>query len=552
MSAARLITASVLAAVMLVSIGWIGGYAWYYRSDGYRSACEAFVAGCLGLPTEIERVVPRSWQTQEFERIRVWLPQRRDLAVFCERALVRDTPMPAHPRGYELQLRGGRGEISARTWLREDYRFVLERGLRPGFAPDGPRRVLFSAMDVAFERDAYRLQLDDAAGVISFENPHSGRATAECRRFNGHDSPQPVRLIAGFSPRAEGIRLDAVELQIPRLPLRILGLKELCGMELSNGTFDGRLEYREDDSGRGVTLSGACLDVALAEVSAPFVQPPWRGVCSELEVHELTVRNRLPQQLRLRGVIREVAIGDILAPLGLAAVGGTIDLRVRSLHVSQRGIERLAAGGECRRLSLAAISDALGWGRMSGDALVRLDDLTIEGNRLAALDATIRVEDHNPPNWVEGALLREVVRRTLGLTLPPLLPERIEYTQAGIRLEVRDEMLAIYGTHGERGKAILTVRLAGAELALIREIEQSFPLAPWLDEMRARAANMLSARWEQLRAATMPAAPVNAEPGANPDAEPTPTSPAGAASTPTQAKPDTAPAGSASRSGGGG
>ena len=62
---------------------------------------------------------------------------------------------------------------------------------------------------------------------------------------------------------------------------------------------------------------------------------------------------------------------------------------------------------------------------------------------------------------------------------------------SAVKLEVRDEVLYIFGTHGPRETTILTARLFDRDLPLVFEPRRSFDLRPWLDDLRARAAAQL-------------------------------------------------------------
>jgi hypothetical protein len=437
-------------------------------------------------------VVPRSRSQREFRDVVVWLPERRGPALSCEQALVVRTPLPDDPKAYQIELSGGSCEISTRTWLRQDYRSVIDKGLKPGFAPDGPQRVTFSDMTVSFERDRFRAQLREAHGLVVFENPQRGRASITCWEFNGHRSTEPVRLLAQFSPQDSGICIDRLDLITPELPIRVAGLRELAGVPVRSGRFNGRLVYEERDDGRRLVVSGKCLDLELPECTEGLTPLPWRGRCPEIELQELRVENRRPTRLRFRGVLSDLALGDVLATWGLEGVRGTFSLDVGAADLSPRGIEQFVAMGKGAGISLEALTRALGWGAMSGRLNITISDLTIENNRLKSLDAALVVADvADPPNWIEGRLLREIISRTLKVDLPPILPERIEYTKLGLRLEVRDEVLWVFGTHGEREKTILTVRLFGRDTPLLFEPPRSFDLRAQFDKLRALAATRL-------------------------------------------------------------
>lgn len=500
----RLILLGAVATAMLGSLGGIGGYSWYLRSDGYREGCAATLSASLALPSNIGAVVPRSRRQREFRDVVVWLPERRGRALYCDQALLIRTPREGDPEAYELRLSGGSCEISTRTWLRQDYRGVLERGLRPGFTPEGPKRVTFTEMDVSFDRDRFRAELCDAAGTIEFDSPQLGRAAIICREFNDYRCDEPVLVKARFSPQNSGIRIDQLELVTPELPVRVARLRELAGVAVDSGRFSGRLAYQEHDLGRRLILSGKCFDLELPECTGGLMPVPWRGRCPQIELRELRVENRRPTRLRFCGLLSDVSLGDILATWGLEGVRGKLTLQVGDADLSPRGIERLVASGEGVDISLESLSKALGWGTMTGCLDITISDLTIVDNRLKSFEAALVVADaDDPPNYVEGRLLREVIGRSFDLELPPVLPERIEYTKLGLRLEVRDEILYIFGTHGQHEKTILTVRLFESDMPLIFEPQRSFDLQIWLDDLRARA----TARLEQRLRLTTPEDP---------------------------------------------
>lgn len=495
----RAVAIATLAILGLGSLAITAGYAWYLRSARYRDSCAARLSASLGLPAEIGRVVPRSQRTREFDDVRIWLPQRRGEAAFCTSALLTRTPCPEDPEAYELDLRGGHCEISTRTWLREDYRTVIESGLRPGFDPDGPRRVVFSGMDLTFERNRFRATLRGAGGVVSFDQPDLGRATVTCDELNGHVSAAPVILSAEFSPRPQGIRLDQVELTVPRLPIAIVGLSDLAAVNLRSGTFSGRLAYRETDSRREMTVSGNAFNVNLAECTENLFVQPWRGLAPEVELEELTLVNERPERLRFRSVFTDAVLGDVLAPWGMGDVGGKLVLRVHAADLSPAGIEHFVASGRCEGLSLERVSQSLGWGRMSGRARVVIDDLTINQNHLAALDAQLIVEPNDgQPKWIERELVSAVLRRSVGIELPAFLPERFEYTRLGVRLEIRDEVLYVFGTHGPRDRAILSIGAGGQDMPVLFEPENSFDLRSQMDKTRARLAAYITKRLQML------------------------------------------------------
>ena len=493
----RYIVLALVGVAVLGSLAMTGGSAYYLRSESYRRFCEENLSRALELPADIGRVVPRSFTAREYQSVVVWLPDRRDRALSCERAVVSNTPTDADPDAYEIDLRGGWAEISTRTWLREDYRTLIQSGLRTGFSAGGLQKVTFGGMNLTFVRERFRATLRGASGVLWFEGAQRGRVNIACHEFNGESLIRPVFLQAEFSPYAGGVNVDRVELKVPRLPLAIVGLDELIGAEVRAGSFEGSLTYEETGAGGStLTVAGRCFELDLSEWTRSFAARPWRGRASEIALHELRVENRRPARLRFGGVLREVRLGDLLASAGLEGVSGTIALRVRDADISENGIVRFVASGDCTDLSLESLTTAIGWGRMSGNLRLVIDDLTIVDNRLASLSAEIRVDDAlDSPNWIEGALLRELLARMFKVHLPPILPERIEYTRLGIKLDVRDEVLHLFGTHGPRQETIVTLRIFEQDWP-IGEPQGRIDLAPWLDQLRAQFAEEVQRRLE--------------------------------------------------------
>lgn len=507
MSPARQLAAAALITVMIGSLAVTGGTAWYLRSGVYRRAAAELLSANLALPAEIGAVVPRSWRTREYRDITVWLPQRRDEALTCRRALVRLTPAPGRPDAYEIELFGGTAEISTRTWLSQDYRGVIESGLRPGFAPGGPERLRFERMAVRFERDGFELRLEDAAGMVEFPSDTQGLARATARRLNGYSCPQPVLLTGEFSPREQGIQIDDLTLVVPELPLAVLSLRRLVGADVRRGHFGGRLRYREHPRGAELLVSGRCRDVELEECTAGWLPTPWQGRCVEAELQELRIAGDGPQSVRFRGRLEDLRLENILATWSLHAGEAKAELEVGAAEVSRGGVDRFVSSGRCTRVSLEALTDSLGMGgRMTGTLGITIHDLTIESNRLKSLDATLTVDDaEDAPNWIDGALLRALAEKALHVRLPNILPSRIEYTQLGLRLEVRDEVLHVYGTHGPGERTILTVRVAGQDFPLLFEPRQPIDLSELADWLRTRAAERLRQRLVYPRSSSAPA-----------------------------------------------
>lgn len=481
----RVLAVVSLTLLLLGTVAYSAGSAWYVRSDAYRRGCEAVLSSRLELPADIGRVVPRSRRARSFEDVSIWLPQRRDRAVHCDRATLILAPTPEEPDGYELELQGGMAEISTRTWLRDDYRGVVDAGLRGGLAPGGPRRLVFTDMQIDFARDPFRAALHEASGSLVFIGAERGSATLLCREFNGYFPSDPVLLTAQFSQAETGIRIDSLSLQIPAMPMLALGPSRLLGPAVSGGWFDGRLEYSETDAGRLAVLRGVLRDADLHELSAgaaPFIV---RGTCPELELIEFRMLNNEPQSLRFRGALADLQLGDFLALIGGERVDGRLDFSVGRALVDVDGVDEIAAAGSGSGIDLEALSAVFGQGLIGGVLEIEISDLLVRDNRLIALDAVVRVRgDDEHPAFVERRLLNTLAQRFLKFTLPGFLPARVPYQELGVRVEVRDEVLRLMGTHGPDGNTILTVSLFGADMGLIRAPLPEIDLRPQFDTWR--------------------------------------------------------------------
>ncbi|RMF82764.1 MAG: hypothetical protein D6744_05745, partial [Planctomycetota bacterium] len=349
-------------------------------------------------------------------------------------------------------------------------------------------------MNVTLERDGLRLELRQAGGRVDFPSADRGTATIVCRNLNGYACDEPLMLHAVFVPDNGGVRIEQVLLETPRIPLAITHLEQVLGAEVKSGAFEGALTYSETSTGRReLSLVGRCADLRLDEFSRGMFGRPWTGRCPSIELQELRVVDDRPTVLRFRGAVEAVGLGSVLEAFGLTGADGVADLNIGVAEIVPGRIRQFVASGRCTEVSLEKVTDALGWGRMSGTLAVRIDDLHIEDDQLVGLDMTLRVEDADPdrPNWIETRLLREVARRVLHFELPQIPYERIEYTRLGLRVEVRNEELFVFGTHGPRNETILTARFFGGDWPIIREPKRSFDLKPVLDELR----NRLRAEW---------------------------------------------------------
>jgi hypothetical protein len=74
----------------------------------------------------------------------------------------------------------------------------------------------------------------------------------------------------------------------------------------------------------------------------------------------------------------------------------------------------------------------------------------------------------------------------IGFDVARILPERIEYAKLGVKLVIEGETLRVYGTHGRKGRTILTVRVLGREIPVIGEFNHTFEVGPLVTLIRER------------------------------------------------------------------
>ncbi len=489
MHAARWISFSTLAFTMYAALATCVGFAWFWRSDAYVAQCTRVLETALGLPAQIGGASPRSLKAHLFHDVVVWTAERSAIAMQCEEALVRYTTGTA----YELELRGGRCEISPRTWLRPDYRGLLEQSLRPGFDPLGPERVVVRNMRLELRAGGIRLDLPETAGEVRFGADGRGDATLYCGALNGRRLDPPIQLRAAFAAAANGVRIDDVTLTIPPAPLADLDLGELVSTPLTTGMFAGSVVYRETDLGDVIVMSGLASDVDLCELTTGRLPQPWIGRCAELHLQELRFVNGAFAAARFSGVITNLELDGPLTLAGLPQSGASALLRVRVAELSPSGIDLLGASAACQGFDLGQFSAGFEAGGLSGVADIAVDDLVVTRNRLVQARAAVTVRDEPAEaSYIERGLLRDLLRRGLGLALPDALiawlPEEVLFSDVDFSIDVDNEVLRL--TPRQRENGLLRLHVAGG-LWPVQPPRGPLHLGVWLDAARAELAEKL-------------------------------------------------------------
>ena len=64
--------------------------------------------------------------------------------------------------------------------------------------------------------------------------------------------------------------------------------------------------------------------------------------------------------------------------------------------------------------------------------------------------------------------------------------DKVEYSQLGVRLLVRDNHLRILGTHGDGDRTIMTLKVFGREFGVVKEQDGIIDLTPYVDQLLER------------------------------------------------------------------
>mgnify|MGYP000159188930 CR=1 FL=1 len=490
----------LLTGVMLVVAGSLGataGYGLHLRSDRYLRRTQAQLSAFFELPCDIGGIAPLTFSSRLFSDVTVWLPDRRDPVFRCAEAVWHE----GRDRGQttcRLELSRGTFAIASDAWGREDYARVLRSGLGHDFDAIRLDEVRLHDFAVEFRHDMFRLDCRRADGVITFGDNGDSLARLSAAEFNGVLMAEPVLIAARFSPE-RGVVLHEVVLTLPEIPLANVGIDGVLRTRLTRGRFSGRVEYTQDD-GPAARVAGRLSDLSLEEVTRGMEIGPLRGVL-DVAVDDMRIADRLVTHLAARGQLSDLRLEDVGRMIGEPRLRGRADLNLRAVDAALGHLNRLAFDGVVTEVPIEPLCAMLGQGAMTGELAVRINALRVVRDEIEWADIEI---DASPPAGRIGTIDRELlmtgVRGVLGeewtARLPVhLLPEQIEYAQCGVRLNVRNNRLRVLGTHGPARDQILTLRVLGQELPVVRTLRREFDLTPVLREWRDAVASKDPRRW---------------------------------------------------------
>lgn len=477
-----LLAASVL--LVIGSTAVTGGYTWYLHSHAYRRKVKSKVEAFFDLPASIGRTIPLSFSSRGFRDLVLWLPDRKAVVYRGAQAVWHDEPTAEQPLGWRLELYDG--QLTLDEALSRQAVTERVRGGLAGIDELQLHTVDVFGVDLTYRRRGLELSARSASGRITFPSESQGKASLVAHVINETRVTEPIHIFADFDPRG-GVIMHELILQCARVPIAALALNDVLGSAVGHGEFSGKVIYQEQPEHWQVTLAGSAEDVQLAELTAALPRGPVRGMVT-LRLEEARLIEQALARLQVTGQVRNVPLGDLTRVLRLPRLSGSADLRVQECLLQNGRVVYFSATGQVRDIPCEQLSRLLGEGEISGWLDVGINRIYVEDNELRAADIDLVAR---PPADGAGTIDRELllgaIQRIFGVELPPILPARIEYAALGAKLLVEHDRLRILGSHGADGRTVLTVRVRGLEIPVIRQPKASFDLRPTLEALRRRA-----------------------------------------------------------------
>jgi hypothetical protein len=328
--------------------------------------------------------------------------------------------------------------------------------------------------------------VSDASGVILFDADGAGQASLAARALNGRAVGTPLNVVAHFTPGASLV-LHEVALHVPRIDLGALKLPGLVDHDVAQGTFTGRVTYRETPDGPRLAISGDLDGANLEALTAQVIGGPFHGRV-DIEVEEAALLRHGLDSLRFRGKLSGLRIAE-LAP-GLQSPEGEAELRVQQASVTGERLESLLATGKVTDLSFEAVTRLFGRGVVTGKLQVAINALQVEDDQIRYADVALQaVPPGGEPGTIDRDVLISAAKELLGIDISKVLPsmvQKVEYTQMGARLIVEGTSLRVRGTHGADNDTLVTVKLLGREWGVIKAPDRTFAIPDLIALARQR------------------------------------------------------------------
>jgi hypothetical protein len=479
----------------------VGAVALHLHAARYRAHLEAKLSDQLGMDVHIGAIRVLALEGRHLVDVHAYLRGRHQEVFSCAEAIWA-TDTSRGPGARTLELRNGWLLVGAARWTQDEYERMLAGGLGHDFTTIELGTVRLRGIDLRFHHPAMILTAESTSGVVEFDQTGEGRASLRCLRLNGVDVTEPVHLMFRFTP-GEHLVFHEMSLTVPQIPVDALGVGGLLEGSLSHGRFRGTIAYHRLDEGESVEISGSLDDADLLEFTGRLPDGPYHGKI-DVELDKAMLRDGRLCALDARGHVRDVRLREVLPGLVSPSSDGRLVLDVEHLKWREDRVVELAGSGTCEALSLDALSALWGEGIVTGSVAIDLPSVEIEDDALRHAELTIVAE---PPSDGPGLLAGDIVARAakqwFNVDLGGVFPDVIEYTQLGVRFLVQDGRLHVFGTHGPDGRTILSIKLFGRPLGVLRQPERTFPVPDVLGGLRRRADQVapdeVRAWWEHLR-----------------------------------------------------
>ncbi|GJM26649.1 MAG: hypothetical protein DHS20C16_30640 [Phycisphaerae bacterium] len=482
----------ILAISILVVVGSIStaiGYAVYIRSDSYRHSVEQQVGDYLNLRTTINRVTPLSGSSRKFSGIEIFLPEIEKPTFGCTDAIWH---LGAGDSGEQvaLDLNSGILVLDSNALGPDEYRRMLASGLGHDFQALGLASVQLNGFDIAWKRNGIGLVIQGAEGDIRFSPDGTGHANLTAKRFNGSDLTAPLQVDALFTPGA-GLEFHHVSLDVPPVPVGVLGLGRFLRGDINSGWFNGAITLRDDSEAQRITIRGALGDIRLEELASSMLDQPVRGRV-DIMLDEAVVANRELETMTFRGSLSDVRLEDIASIAKVPGLTGLVNLRVQQARIVGQEIAHASVVGDAASIPLEAITKLIGHGVVTGELRVKINGLLVENNEVKWADISAdAIGKPGEPGTISRDMILSVAKDVLGVDLGRLasmLPETIEYVDFGVKVLVDRGRLRFEGSHGDDGMSVLTIRdpILGQPISVFSAPKMTYRLDDLIDEVRER------------------------------------------------------------------
>jgi hypothetical protein len=498
------------------------GYGLYMRSGMYANSIARRASVFLGAPVQIGGIVPLDTANRALRDVSVWLPGEFSPIFTCKTAVVR----LVDSQGMEMDLRDGRIETHTDEWDRATLGRLLATAFAHDFRGIQLKTIRLENMDLVVKRGRAGVCVSGISGQVDVSGD-VGRADLACNELNGVRAGEPVRLHCDFEPGDKPLvrelsisvqRLDAEAFaagkagtpgtwdQGPRdrgpttatatAPLKRelqtpaeAGTPNIGSAPLAVGTthaiatatgsaparpgcgwLSGRIVYRQKSRGdlAGVVeLAGSLAEVDLGALTSPACKTKLAGIVTGTLDRAVLDEGRI-ESIAGRLRVEDLDLKGLLRLAGLPEASGTTTLDLHELRYEAGVVQALLAEAEIRDLDVEPLMQLLPAGSIRGRLSVKLQKLKIIDGCLEELAGQARVA---PPAGQDGTIDRSILEAAMqqlcNVSLPPILPEKVPYTDFGARFHSEGDDLYIEGAAGPQEKFILVVGLGSVPLPLV-------------------------------------------------------------------------------------